>query len=120
MRPEVDGADWLWDDKGDLQVRICPMGNWRHEALLGIHEATEALMCRANGVTQKQVDIFDAEFDRTHETDIEAGDDPSAPYAKEHTFATAIERMLCGVLGVHWREYDEELNRLYPGPKHRQ
>ncbi len=119
MRPEVDGADWFFDSQGDLQVRICPMSNWRHEFLLGIHEAVEAAMCRYNGVSQKEVDEFDRKYDETHENDIEAGDDPAAPYAREHCFATAIERILCAELGVHWSHYDRELVALYPGPRHK-
>lgn len=119
MRPEVDGADWYWDAKGDLQVRVCPMSNWRYEILLAIHEAVEAIMCRHNGVTQKSVDDFDAEFDRTHDTDVEAGDDSDSPYVREHCFATAIERILCAELDVSWKKYDDELKKVYPGPKHK-
>jgi hypothetical protein len=116
MRPEVDGADWFWDDKGDLQVRVCPMSDWRYETLLAIHEAVEAVMCKHNGVTQQSVDVFDQEYDKTHASDVEAGDDPEAPYGREHCFATAIERILCAELNVKWKLYDDELNAVYPGP----
>ena len=119
MRPEVDGADWFWDDKGDLQVRVCSMSDWRYETLLAIHEAVEAIMCKHNGVTQKSVDEFDKAYDLTHETDIEAGDAPDAPYVREHCLATAIERILCAELDVSWKKYDDELNEVYPGPRHK-
>lgn len=119
MRPEVDGADWWFDVQGNLQVRVCPMSNWKHETLLAIHEAVEAVMCKSNGVSQKQVDEFDAAYDKTHDTDVEAGDDPGAPYAREHCFSTAIERILCAEMGVAWAVYDHELNETYPGPRHR-
>lgn len=119
MRPEVDGADWWFDSNGDLQVRICPMTDWRYEALLGIHEAFEAILCKHNGVTQAEVDTFDQEYDKTHTFDSEAGDDPHAPYRKEHCLATAAERILCAELGVCWETYDTELNMTYPGPSKR-
>lgn len=119
MRPEVDGADWFWDEQGDLQVRVCPMSDWRYEALLAIHEATEAIICKHNGVTQQQVDKFDAAYDASHADDVEAGDDPAAPYKLEHCFATAIERILCGALGVDWKTYDDEMIATYPGPRHK-
>ena len=119
MRPEVDGADWFWDKQGDLQVRVCPMNDTRFELLLAIHETVEAIMCHFNGVTQNQVDIFDAEFDRTHKTDVEAGDDHAAPYKREHCLATAIERILCAELCVDWKAYDDELKATYPGPRHK-
>lgn len=118
MRPEVDGADWYFTPEGNLEVRVCPMSDWRYEALLGIHEAVEAILCEHNGVTQQEVDKFDLEYDKAHpnEPDLNAGDDPAAPYKKEHTFATAIERILAGVLGVDWAVYDHELATEFPGP----
>jgi hypothetical protein len=119
MRPEVDGVDWFWDVEGNLQVQVAPMSDWRREVLLGIHEAVEAIMCKHNGVTQAAVDEFDQQYDKTHSTDCNAGDDPAAPYSREHCFATAIERILCAELGVNWLEYDTELATSYPGPRHK-
>jgi hypothetical protein len=119
MRPEVDGVDWFWTPQGDLEVQIAPMSDWRYEMLLAVHELTEAIMCKHNGVTQKQVDEFDQEYDKTHTTDCNAGDDTAAPYKREHCFATAIERILCAELGVDWKTYDDELASEYPGPSHK-
>ena len=116
MRAEVNGADWYFDEKGDLQVRVSPMSDWRRETLLEIHECVEAIMCKYNGVTQQAVDAFDLEYDKTHTFDVNAGDDPAAPYVREHCFATAIERILCAELDVNWLEYDTELSNSYPGP----
>lgn len=119
MRPEVSGVDWFWDEKGDLQVRIAPMSDWRYEMLLGIHEAVEAILCKHNGVSQQSVDVFDQEYDKTHSTDCNAGDDPAAPYKLEHTYATAVERIMAGAMRVCWKTYDDELAREYPGPSHK-
>jgi hypothetical protein len=116
QRACVNGCDWFFDKEGNLQVRVSPQSDWRYEALLGIHEATEAIMCKFNGVTVQSVDDFDQEFDLTHDFDVNAGDDPKAPYKLEHTFATAIERILAGVLRVDWLTYDTELAQGYPGP----
>lgn len=112
----MSGADWFWDEKGDLQVRVSPMSDWRFETLLLVHELTEAIMCRHNEVSQKAVDEFDLEYDKTHTFDDDAGDDPKAPYKMEHTFSTAIERILAGALGVDWGVYEKELRESYPGP----
>lgn len=119
-RPTVSGADWYFDEKGDLQVRVSPMSDWRHEMLLAIHEAVEALMCMHNGVSQASVDRFDEEYYKTHECDKDAGDDPDAPYVREHCFATAIERILCAELDVNWKAYDDELGKTYPNPLKRE
>lgn len=116
MRPEVNGADWFFDENGDLQVRVSPMGDWRYEVLLMVHELCEAILCDHNGVTVAQVDAFDLEYDKTHTFDLNAGDDPKAPYKREHCFATAIERIMCAELGVDWETYDKELSTSYPGP----
>lgn len=118
----VDGCDWYWDENGDLQVRISPLSDWRHEVLLAIHETVEAIMCKHNGVSQEAVDKFDVEYDKSHpnEPDLNAGDDAKAPYFREHCLATAIERILCAELDVHWKTYDDDLAHLYPGPSKRE
>jgi hypothetical protein len=121
MREGVDGADWYVDAAGDLQVRICPMSDPRMEMALKLHEAFEAILCLHDGVTVKQVDEFDRQYDLDHpdETDCEAGDDPEAPYAKQHSLATAVERIYTAHVGLNWRLYDDELNETYPGPSHK-
>ena len=107
------GADWWFDAKGDLQVRVAAeLEDWREAMALAMHEAAEALMCKHNGVTVAQVDIFDERFKGDNEIDVNAGDESDAPYRLEHTYATAIERILTGVLGVDWKAYDTRLGKL--------
>lgn len=113
LRKGFTGADWWWDESGDLQVRVAvELEDWRERMALAVHEATEALMCKHNGVTVAQVDKFDAKFKGENEIDVNAGDEPDAPYRLEHTYATAIERILTGVLGVDWKSYDTRLGKL--------
>lgn len=112
-RHDFTGADWWWDEAGDLQVRVAAeLTDWREAMALAIHEAAEALMCKHNGVTVAQVDKFDEKFKDDNEIDVNAGDEPDAPYRLEHTYATAIERILTGVLGVDWKAYDTRLGKL--------
>ena len=99
-----------------LQVRVSPQSDWRYEVLLAIHETCEAILCKHNGVSQQAVDAFDLEYDKTHTFDLNAGDDPGAPYVREHCFATAIERIMAAELDVNWLKYDTELAESYPGP----
>lgn len=113
LRKGFTGADWWWDDAGDLQVRVAnELEDWRERMALAMHEAAEALMCKYNGVTVEQVDVFDEKFKGDNEIDVNAGDEPDAPYRLEHTYATAIERILTGVLGVDWKAYDTRLGKL--------
>lgn len=118
MRPEVNGADWFWDEKGDLQVRVSPMSDWRYEVALAFHEAFEACLCKQNGVSQKSVDDFDMAYDLAHpdQPDLNAGDELDAPYRREHNYATIVDRLFIGACGLDWKAYDDELATTYPGP----
>jgi hypothetical protein len=112
IRHGFTGADWWWE--GDtLQVRVAAeLTDWRERAALIVHEVAEAIMCNYNGVTVEQVDKFDEKFKGDNEIDINAGDEPDSPYKLEHTYATAIERILTGVLEVDWKIYDQNLGKL--------
>ena len=112
-RPPFSGADWFFDEKGDLQVRVSRLSDWRREVTLGIHEAIEAILCKHNGVSQEAVDAFDAEYERTHTSDLNSGDDSAAPYRREHSFATAVERILAAEMGIVWADYYRELDSLH-------
>lgn len=121
MRPEVDGCDWFYDDTGNLEVRIAPLSCWEMETCLAIHELIESILCKKAGISQTEVDQFDLKFDRDHpnEPDIGAGDDPDAPYHRQHIVATTIERIVAGELNLNWEEYEKELGLRYPGPSKR-
>lgn len=126
-------GDWFFDAEGTLQVRVSDLADYRKEAMIGIHEAIEALLCRANKIKQSDVDKFDNEYEErraaflaerdaawgrrywegSHITEnSEPGDHPAAPYRKEHCFATSVERMLCAAFGMSWSEYEEAVLAL--------
>lgn len=113
-RKAFTGADWWFDIEGNLQVRVATeLHDWRMQAALAMHEAAEALICRHMGITVESVDDFDARhMDDEKDPGFNSGDQPDAPYRLPHTYATAIERILTGVLGVDWKEYDEKLSAL--------
>lgn len=118
QRKEVNGADWFFDEKGDLQVRVSPMSDWRYEIALAFHEAFEAVLCKQNGVTQKQVDDFDMAYDLAHpnDPDLNAGDEADAPYSSEHNYSEIVDRLFIGACGLKWGPYMKELGEVYPGP----
>ena len=109
-RKGFTGADWWWDENGVLQVRVAELGDWREEFALAMHEVSEAGMVKYLGILPKDVDDFDSEYQRTHVVDLNAGDEPLAPYKVPHTFATAIERIITGVMNVDWKPYDDKLS----------
>ena len=100
-------GDWLID--GDnITILVSDLGDWRLEYLVADHELREALLCRHRGISQKVVDDFDTSW----KSEGEPGDDPQAPYKREHFFATSIERLTAAELDVDWAEYEGKLNAL--------
>lgn len=107
-------GDWFYDKDGTIKIRVSNMGNWRYEAAVVVHELVEFLTCWSAGVKQEDVDDFDMEFEGRRELgDLsEPGDDPRAPYVRQHCFATGIERLLVSELGLAWREYEATIDAL--------
>jgi hypothetical protein len=97
-----------WQFKGDaLEVTVAQQEDWRHEALLAVHEIVEALACKYNGVSETAVDAFDL----AHLDAEEPGELPDCPYGAEHADAYAIERVVARILNVNWRAYNKALDK---------
>lgn len=107
-------GDWQWDKKGNLLITISDMSNWRYNFLVAFHEQIEVMLCRARGISQKEVDTFDISYEalRPEGDTSEPGDDPKAPYYKEHQFATKLEREMAKELNVDWEAYNETVINL--------
>lgn len=112
-------GDWFYDINGVLNIKVSRLSDWRREMLVAVHELVEVLTCKNDGVSQEMVDKFDMEFEanRHPDNEDEAGDDPSAPYVKQHCLATGIERILAQQWGVKWSDYERELIELPDVPK---
>jgi hypothetical protein len=113
QRYETAG-DWWYDEAGDLQIRVSDLHSWRMEALIGIHEAIEAVLCKSAGISGEDVDRFDKQYEAARQDgdDSEPGDAPDAPYYHEHQIATGVERILATELGVAWTGYEDVVNAL--------
>jgi hypothetical protein len=113
MRYNTAG-DWeVHEEKKHIHfsVTTAETGNWRYDALLQVHELIEAILCINNNVQEEDVSKFD--MSRTPDgPDGDCGDDPLAPYSKEHCFATAVERMLCAAMGVEWDDYSSRVEEV--------
>lgn len=108
------GDWWIDDSTATLEIRVSELGNVIYEMLVATHEIDEALLCLARGVHEKDVTDFDMEFEKNRKegNEDEPGDDPKAPYRREHFFATTLERMRCAEFGLDWKEYEEAINNL--------
>lgn len=106
-------GDWQWRGD-DLLIRVSEMGDWRYEAAVAVHELVEVLLCKRDGVTEAAVDAFDMAYEKARQPgdESEPGDDPACPYARQHCFATAVERMLAAALGMSWLEYERKVESL--------
>ena len=104
QRYETSGDYWI-DGRGTIQIRISKSKNWRHEALVLMHELTEMLLCMDRRISFKAIDRFDMKFRGAGEP----GDDPKAPYCRQHQFATRIERLMAKEFRVDWKSYEAGL-----------
>lgn len=107
-------GDWRFRVNETLEIKVSKMANWKFELLVAIHELIEAALCKHSGIDVKVVEDFDEvhELLRVTGDDSEPGDNPSAPYHKEHVFATEIEKQCAQELGVNWEEYSEKVSSL--------
>jgi len=108
-------GDYYVDENGKRVFSISSMEDWRYEFLILIHELVESTLCKDRGVSGEEIDAFDFAFEKNRNPEdktSEPGDDPAAPYFREHQFASKIERMVADELGVDWDEYGRAVARL--------
>ncbi len=116
----VDAACMKYNTIGDYfgtenarVVLVADMQDWKKELLVAIHEIVEQSLCFDRGIDEKNITKFDKKFEEGNTTNDEPGDQPDAPYYKEHQFATKIEKMLCEELGMTWEEYDNVVTETF-------
>lgn len=99
-------GDWqfLGDD---LIIKISSMDHYWSELLVGIHELIEAVLCKAFGISDREVDGFDM----SHPELEDPGGNENAPYHMQHVFAEIIERLVCAEMGIEWNEYESVLEK---------
>jgi hypothetical protein len=107
-------GDWQYGEDNSIYIKVSDTFNWQFNALVGIHELIEAMLCKNRGIREEEVTEFDIEFEDTREsnTSSEPGDHPEAPYHNEHVFAMCLERLLAHELRVNWEQYEEILDSL--------
>lgn len=102
-------GDWKYDPvRCKLDIKVSQFHNWKYEALIGIHELVEVVLCQAMGVSEEQVDTWDL----SHLDDDDPGSLEGCPYKLQHTVASILERTLAGFLLVDWDDYESEINKV--------
>ena len=107
QRYNTCGDYWI-DKDGTIQFRVSEMNNYVFEWLILIHEMVEFFLCLVKKVPLDKIDKFDLSF----KDKGEPGDDRLAPYRNEHCVATGVERLMCGIVGVPWVDYNNAVNGL--------
>lgn len=115
-------GNWRFDQNGNLLIEVSDTGNWKHAALIALHEFIEVCLCKDRSIIQEAVDAFDLNYEKErkegkHSPQDEPGDDPAAPYRKEHSIATGIERIMAAELNVDWGEYEKVIVALQKSSK---
>ena len=107
-------GDWFYEVDGTLHIKVSELSDKRREVLIAVHELVEVLLCEQAGIGQLAVDEFDKHYEANRAPDNfdEPGDDPTAPYVRQHCLATSVERLMAAEMGVNWKEYEEELDKL--------
>lgn len=104
-------GDWFFQEN-ELVIRVSDLHNWKYNAAIAVHELVEVLLCVSDGVEQLAVDNFDTLFEMNREAGNhdEPGDDPEAPYHRQHGIATGVERILIAQFGENWKQYEKRVN----------
>ena len=114
----LTAGDWKIDADGAICIKVSDTGLRVDALLVGIHEAVEAILCDAHNVLESDVDAFDIEFCKTHDLKKEEpGENPKAPYRREHAAADVVERIVALQADENWGEYSDRIDALFKKEK---
>ncbi len=108
-------GDYWQESDGVDHVRVSELQDWRYQALVAVHELVEMILAKHRGISEEAISAFDVAFEHDRELGKvlgEPGDDPRAPYRREHFFATNVERLLAAELEVDWGAYETLVDGL--------
>jgi hypothetical protein len=107
-------GDYFDLKNGESVISVSKMHDKRYEFLVALHELVEMFLCRQRRISNRSIDRFDMAFEKARApgNEGEPGDDPKAPYYREHWFATKIERLMAKELGVDWEKYEEHIRKV--------
>ena len=109
-------GDWFERD-GVLHIRASEEVGEDHAFLIALHELIEWKLCQKNGISERDVDLFDKGYEAARkainpEDNSEPGESPDAPYSNQHAFATAMEEKMASEMKVLWSDYASAVNKL--------
>lgn len=102
-----------WDNPSEtldgliFSTQTADMGNMDYNFLVLMHALVEQYLCHKHKITDEQV----TGFDMAHPEMDDPGEDPKAPYHKQHQIANDIESTLSVALGVKWFDYETAIDK---------
>lgn len=121
-RPPKDAYEGQLAPPPHYKISVSRTHNWRSSVAVAVHELVEMVLCIDACISQAQVDTFDFDWEqRQNDPRVlplydEPGDDPHAPYYKQHQIATTVERILIEAFGLTWHKHNAILDDLGPCP----
>jgi hypothetical protein len=79
-------GDWQFDKRGNLKITVARLSDRRYETLVAVHELIEAVLCRQAGVSQRDVDAFDIEYEKQRAEILSQYRKVSAEHKRQHGF----------------------------------
>lgn len=103
-------GDWRFWTNGEMECTVSKIGDSDAEFVVLLHEIVEGHLCRKDGITHDEVSQFDEMFEAErdagkHSQEAEPGDDPRAPYRRQHQRATIVEMIVLEMLGGSWPDH---------------
>jgi hypothetical protein len=111
QRYETAG-DYTFHADNTVNISVSHMQKVDYEFLVALHEIIESWLVKMRGISEPEIMAFDIAFNESGKAG-EPGDDPEAPYYREHQFATAIEKLMCNEMGIRWCDYDNAVESLF-------
>lgn len=107
-------GDFYADDAGVIHIKVSQLSDMRRTKLVIAHELIEFLLCDDANIGLQEIDRFDTAFEEQRAVDdnSEPGDNPNAPYQRQHCIATGVERILAAEMKVDWQPYEREIEEL--------
>lgn len=110
-------GDWKRHSDGSYTIWLTEMADWRHTALVLLHELVELLICHHRDVASDDCDAFDREWENEiaqglHGIEEEAGCDRRAPYHDGHMAGIVAEHLGAMMIGVDWDGYCRDCIQL--------
>ena len=100
-------GDYLTQDGIDIYlISKLPQG-WKAEFAVLVHEMVEYNLCKEAGIKELTITKFDLESGHP-----DPGTLKEAPYFEQHRIATKIEKYIIKQLGLDWKQYDLDFEKL--------